>query len=192
MGRPPTPSAVKALRGTLRPDRMNADEPQPAPASPRPRRGLSREARIWHQRITRALQALRVLAGADALVVEITARAGGEYDQHAAILDRDGYTYTTTNTVTGSVLQRPRPEVRLAQDAWKRTLAGLVQLGLSPVMRTRLHVLPDPDHPSRWVGRIKAPDPIEQLRRRRRRREATTDPVASYRALKPRPGPRDA
>ena len=51
----------------------------------------------------------------------------------------EGSTYETV-TRSGTVLYRPRPEVRLAADAWSRALRALVELGLTPRSRGRVEV----------------------------------------------------
>lgn len=67
-GRPPTPTAVKKLRGETRPSRINADEPQPKiGADPPP--WLTKAARKVWERLAPVLTETQVLTQADAIAL---------------------------------------------------------------------------------------------------------------------------
>ena len=130
MGRPRTPDSLKRLRGTWRPDR-DGKAPQPRPTRPRLSPGLPGDVKAWSERLIRLLRPLRVLTTSDGPIVEATAWALADHARLAADARANGLTYSTT-TPTGSVMHRQRPEVMLMVDAWRRGLAGLQALGLSP------------------------------------------------------------
>ena len=51
----------------------------------------------------------------------------------------DGMTYEAT-TQSGSISHRPRPEVAIASDAWRRAAMALAALGLTPRSRDTVEV----------------------------------------------------
>ena len=59
-----------------------------------------------------------------ALVLHCSSPARGSM----AVLAAEGSTYETT-TQAGSILHRPRPEVAIASDAWRRAAQALGALG---------------------------------------------------------------
>lgn len=140
-GRPPLPTHLKVLRGTLRGDRVNRLEPRPRLGVPPPTQELSDAVRPIRQRLARILTKLRVGSEADGLAVDLVAMAVAECFHLTRRIERSGMSYRT-RTASGSTMYRQRPEVPLAADAWRRALAGLVQLGLTPSSRTRVAAVP--------------------------------------------------
>ena len=69
-GTKPTPTALKKLRGTARPDRVNANEPKPrVPAkTPRVPRHLNDRAKKYWRREAKKLHAVGILTEVDLLV----------------------------------------------------------------------------------------------------------------------------
>jgi P27 family predicted phage terminase small subunit len=155
-GPPRTPTPIKAARGTLRTDRTNPREPTPEPGKPTPRR-LALHIRREYDGLVRVLQPLKVLSPAYVRVIELTAQALAECWQLDAAIARHGHTYEAT-TEAGSTMIRPRPEVRLRADAWRRAHDGLQQLGLTPAA----------------IGKVSALGPT-----------AAKDPVAQFKAQRP-------
>lgn len=77
-------------------------------------------------------------------------------------------TYETT-TPTGSVMFRTRPEVALANDAWRRATVMLQQFGLTPASRPKVDARP-PDVPgSRWAGLLGKRDSVAAFQAKRAR-----------------------
>jgi phage terminase small subunit len=158
------PTRMKALKGTLRGDRANAREPRPELGKPRPSRELALDVRREFDELVRLLAPLGVLTVVDGLALELGAVALAEYWWHEAVIREKGATYETT-TPAGSTMIRPRPEVPLAADAWRRASAMLREYGLTAVSRARVEAAP-PDRPdSRWAGLLG--DPIAAFRRQR-------------------------
>jgi P27 family predicted phage terminase small subunit len=158
------PTATKQLRGTLRPGRANAREPQPTPGVPRPSRELGLDVQREFKKLARRLRPLRVAASSDGLALELAASVMAEYWRYEETIQKLGATYET-KTPQGSVMIRPRPEVALAADAWRRAAAMLAAFGLTPVARSRVETLPSDPASSRWAGLLN--DPLERMLRRR-------------------------
>jgi len=89
-----------------------------------------------------------LLTRADETILELTAAALAEYHQAVRVLVEQGASYEC-KTATGSVMRRARPEQAIADQAWRRAVAGIRELGLSPAARTRIDVEPpaQPPHP---------------------------------------------
>ena len=79
---------------------------------------------------------LGLLTPVDQDALELLVRAYVEYHRAQSTLERCGATYTI-RTASGRVI-RPRPEVAIASEAWKRTLRALTEFGLTPASRVRL------------------------------------------------------
>lgn len=139
MGRNRVPESIKLVRGTFRPDRANRQKPRPAPGVSAPRRSLPVGVRFHFRRLVRLCQPDGTLGRPDVVLVEQTARALDECEACERVITERGRTYEAV-TEAGSVMIRVRPEVPMAADAWRRALAGLVQLGLSPVAREKVKV----------------------------------------------------
>jgi P27 family predicted phage terminase small subunit len=136
------PTAVKARRGTLRPDRMNPREPRPELGVPKPRRGLPADVRATYRRLAAILKPLHVVTLADGPALELLAGAIAEHDRAAAVIGAVGATYECPTSV-GAVLHRVRPEVALAADAWRRAAVLLAGFGLTPASRSKVEAQPD-------------------------------------------------
>lgn len=152
-GRRPLPANVHTLRGTSS-DTAIPTAPKPRPATPAMPKHLTPGARVAWRELVAALRHLRVLTHADRTVLEIASEALAEYRAARHVLDAEGATYSTT-TPTGSVMHRPRPEVSMAADAWRRTKGALVELGLTPAARTRVTVASEPRGPNPFERRGK-------------------------------------
>ena len=67
-------------------------------------------------------------------VLWLTAQALAEVDHYTGSLDVEGYVYISGKRG----MRRPHPAVQLRDAAWRRALAGLRTLGLSPTDRHRV------------------------------------------------------
>ncbi len=136
-GRRPLPTAVKRVSGTLRRDRANLLEPRPpldVPACPTFLNAIGRAK--WRE-LSEVLTEMRVMTKADASALAQVCDAWAFYRRNRAIIDRRGATFTV-RTESGSVV-RPRPEVAMMQDAWRRYWTGLADFGLTPAGRPKVH-----------------------------------------------------
>ncbi len=140
MGRRPRPTALKILEGNPGKRKLGRGEPVlPAAVPPCPKhiRGFARAA--W-QRIGAQLARMHVATHVDQDALELLVSAYADYRTAAAVIARRGRTYTIT-TASGRVV-RPRPEVAIAQDAWRRVRLMLLEFGLTPAARTRVEIEP--------------------------------------------------
>ena len=147
-GRPAKPTALKALQGTARPDRINPHEPQPpviVEAHP-PAWLKGRGRKAWRE-LAGMLGDMRILTVPDQPALSLLCDAYGEYIEARAVVQREGMTYES-KTMNGSIVRR-RPEVEIAADAWRRTAAMLQQFGLTPSARAKVSAAPEgvPDDP---------------------------------------------
>lgn len=155
-GRPPKPTALKLVQGTARPDRVNDDEPKPDQGMPKVPSWLSPAARRHWRTIAPLLADMQVLTVADGTALGLLADVLAEWVEARAVVRKLGMVYESRtlkahsqradadeeefDPTALSVMIRQRPEVAIAQDAWKRARAMLADFGLNPSARSRLHV----------------------------------------------------
>ena len=138
------PTAMKALAGTLRPDRVNAREPHPKVGTSRPRPGMQPAVRVMYLYLVRLLRRMPgVMCVTDVVQVELAASALVEYRTAQAVVLEKGATYEAT-TEAGATMHRARPEVAIAADAWRRAHNALQCLGLSPTSRPKVEGIAPP------------------------------------------------
>jgi P27 family predicted phage terminase small subunit len=147
------PTALKVLEGTYRPDRSRR-EPRPPAGIPEAPAWLGEQARETWAELAPVLESMRVLTSADRLALALASDAVAEYQAARAVVAKEGATYRTI-TEGGSVLFRQRPEVAVAQDAWRRGLRALTEFGLTPASRGRIDV-----GPGDAAG---GPDPVDEF-----------------------------
>lgn len=85
------------------------------------------------------LSRLKLLTEADEDALAFLADAYAEYIECRGVIRKKGRTYSTV-TLTGGEMVRPRPEVMMAADAWRRVHRMLVEFGLTPSSRARVSV----------------------------------------------------
>jgi P27 family predicted phage terminase small subunit len=158
------PTVTKRLRGTLRKDRVNMNEPTPPRGAPKPARNLPLAVHSWRRRLVTLLTPMNVLTHADGPALELLAFALAEYDLNARVLLEQGASYEC-KTESGAVMQRARPEQAIAADAWRRAAQMLAAFGLTPASRSKIETLPTTGG-SKWAGLLPG-DPAERLRGRR-------------------------
>jgi P27 family predicted phage terminase small subunit len=146
-GRPPLPTKLKALRGTLRQHRVNKAEPTPKPGAPSRPATLPVSARPAWRWLVRLLTSMKILTHVDGPAVLLAACRLTDYETLSRDLEANGRTYSTTTT-TGSTMLRQRPEVALRDAAWRDAMAALVQLGLTPSSRSRVRKVGHPETPA--------------------------------------------
>ena len=136
-GRPPLPTKLKQLRGTLRQHRVNKAEPMPAAGAPSMPPTLPTSARPAWRWLVRLLTSMKIITRVDGPALLLGACRLTDYHELSRDLETHGRTYSTTTT-TGSTMLRQRPEVALRDAAWRDAMAALVQLGLTPSARSRV------------------------------------------------------
>jgi P27 family predicted phage terminase small subunit len=138
MGRPRTPTRLKVLQGTTRPDRANPGEPKPPPAKAREAAPawLRPTSRPWWNRIRPLLVQMQVMTGADPVALGLLCDALADYMTARDVIRKLGATYETEGDA-GKML-RQRPEVYIAADAWRRAKLMLTEFGLTPASRAKV------------------------------------------------------
>lgn len=133
----PKPTAIKALRGTLRPDRMNRAEPTPVVASGKPPAWLKGPARRNWLRLAPMLTRLGVLTEADEDMLAQLCTALAETVTCTRVVETFGPTYETTNRL-GERMVKARPEVAMRAEARRAALLYAGRFGLTPADRGRI------------------------------------------------------
>lgn len=83
------------------------------------------------------LEEMGVLTTADPHALAMLCDAYAEYLECRQIVTNVGRTYTTT-TQQGDTMIRPRPEVAMASDAWRRVQRMLTEFGMTPSSRSKV------------------------------------------------------
>lgn len=150
-GRPPKPTRLKLLQGAR--VRGRKAEPKPVIGVPvMPDHLTDYAAAEWHRQIPLLTQ-MRVLTLADIGALEILCMAYAEYREANDEL-KHGTTYETT-TQAGDVMIRPRPEVMMRSDAFRRYRALLVEFGLTPSARAKVSTADDGEKESAFASYMK-------------------------------------
>lgn len=143
-GRPPKPTALKLLQGTLRPNRTNDREPIPPGGIARMPEWLSDDARKWWRSIAPMLRQMNVLTVADTHALALLCDAYAEYLEARQVIRDEGMTYES-HGARGGFMIRQRPEVAIAADAFRRLDHMLGQFGMTPGMRSKVIAKPKDD-----------------------------------------------
>ena len=143
MARPRTPTALKVVGGTNRPDRANHLEPEPRllaldeldpPAHLDPR-----SAAVWDE-LAPMLRRLQVLTEADLIAFEMLCDAVADY-RYARIVRGDEFVLISPRTGAEMISQW----FLSASIASKRAEAFMSKFGMDPVSRSRVMVQPQGD-----------------------------------------------
>ncbi len=137
-GRPAKPRALKILEGNPGKRALPKNEPLPDEATgeiPAWLKGRGRRAWKW---LAPMLTRLKLLTEADEDALALLADAYAEYIECRAVVRKEGRTYEL-ETKFGSMI-RPRPEVGMAADAWRRVHRMLTEFGLTPSSRSRIQI----------------------------------------------------
>jgi P27 family predicted phage terminase small subunit len=156
IGRPPLPTSVKVLRGTIERSRLNPNEPKPpllgrSPVIPPEVRADPRALLAWRQ-IVPQLRKLHLLTTVDVHALSRYAIAVARWQQAEAVLQAEGLVYPVLDRKGRPKCWRARPEVAISRDYMR--LAGTIaaEFGLTPATRSRIHtVAPQLEKNSFWT-----------------------------------------
>ena len=155
MARPRKPTPLKMLHGTNRPDRANPAEPMPAKLSERmpPPDWLGDRGRKAWADLLPVLRKMGVLTTADPMAFALLCDALGEYIEARAWVQEHEDVYEVAGK-DGALTWRKRPEVEIAQDAWRRAKTMLTEFGLTPAARSRVTGTPgeEADPLAEWAA----------------------------------------
>lgn len=136
----PTPTHLKVVKGTQRKDRSNADEPKPDPTTPIPPAWLSDEAKVQWGRFAVVLEQMGVLTIADGAALERLVLCYLEVKKLEEAVAADGHTYRTKST-QGEEVVKANPAVAMLSSADTRLRQMLIEFGLTPAARTKVHTV---------------------------------------------------
>jgi P27 family predicted phage terminase small subunit len=139
----PKPTHLKVLEGNKGKRAINKREPQPRRELPSCPAHLSDEAKVAWGRMSVLLDRMGVLTEADAYALERGCAVYAEILAYQELVEQEGATYKTTSTQGGTVI-KANPAVAMLADADRRFKAWLVEFGLTPAARSKVHVQ-DPD-----------------------------------------------
>lgn len=127
---------MKVLRGNPGKRRLNEGEPQPSAELPTRPEWLMPEGKREWTRVARELQSLGLLTKVDRAALASYCQWWAVFVAAQNVLkDPMRWTFTTANGYTQQV-----PEVGIAKMASSQVRAFLIEFGLTPASRSRLHV----------------------------------------------------
>ncbi len=161
-GRPRVPDALKRLRGTLQPCRMNPNAPQPELEIPDCPKHLSDDARAEWDEIAPQLHKLGLLSLIDKSALASYCDSYGRWVQACRRINRDGLIVTEIGS-TGQETKKANPAIKIAQTEKVLMRQLLIEFGMTPAARSRVDAKPPPD-PNPFANL----DPAEELRARKK------------------------
>lgn len=151
-GRRPKPTALKLVAGNPGKRAINKREPKPKRLSPSCPAYLGDEAKVAWGRLCVLLDRMGVLTEADSLALERLCDCYSEILECRELIARQGriYSSVTTRTIdeSGEVnttveevksLLKANPAVAMLGDADRRFKSYLVEFGLTPAARSKVH-----------------------------------------------------
>jgi P27 family predicted phage terminase small subunit len=148
-GRKPQPSALRVLRGNPGRRPLPPDEPTPEPTvNAAPPEWLDEEAKAeWH-RLAPMLERLGVLTESDTGALTAYCEAWATWKGATQKIRQFGMVIKGRNEIP-----MQSPYVRIAHNALIQMRGLLVEFGLTPSSRARVHAVKKPDAPvSKWAG----------------------------------------
>ena len=145
MGRMPTPTAIKVLRGNPGKRALPKGEPRPAPAArvPSAPRWLSEEARAEWKRLAPRLHAVGLLTEVDTQALGLLCEAFAQYVAAKGIVDREGLLLVSEK---GNAYQHPA--AGLMTQARGELMKWAREFGMTPAARSRISVQAADDAPT--------------------------------------------
>lgn len=152
-GRKPEPSALKLLRGLPGKRALSPDEPKPsALAGVPPPDWLDPEAADEWRRLAPMLERLGILTETDTQALSAYCEAWATWKQATQKIRQFGM---VINGKDGD-LPVVSPYVKIAEKAFAQVKGMLIEFGMTPSSRTRVHVAkPEAAQMSKWAGILK-------------------------------------
>ncbi|MCP4589577.1 MAG: phage terminase small subunit P27 family [bacterium] len=136
-GRRPTSNRLKALRGSEK--RYLRNSPKPESGTPTCPTWLGREAKAEWRRVMPELTRLGMVCGLDRGVLVTYCQTWALWREAVAVIAKEGITNQTNDG-----LRKRHPACAIASDASKTLLRLAGELGLTPLSRQRLDLVPEP------------------------------------------------
>lgn len=135
-GRKPKPTKLKLLQGNPGKRPLNDAEPQPATGAPRCPSWLDSVAKAKWKNVAPELERIGVLTKIDGAALAAYCKNYSRWVAAEKVLTKLGTTYES-ETATGKII-RPRPDLKIAEEAMRQMRAFATEFGLTPSSRSRL------------------------------------------------------
>lgn len=148
-GRKAEPSALKLLRGLPGKRALPADEPKPSPLSDaQPPDWLDDEAKIEWRRLAPILERLGVLTETDTGALTTYCEAWATWKGATQKIRQFGM------VIKGKDGDLPivSPYVKIAEKAFAQVKGMLIEFGMTPSSRTKVHAVKPEQKVSKWAG----------------------------------------
>lgn len=146
LSRRPTPTALKLVAGNPGKRAINKREPKPTRRLPACPRHLTKSAKLAWTKLAALLDRMGVITEADGFALERLCSCYAEILECRELITEHGAAYTTTSTA-GERTLRANPVVAMLGDADRRFRAYLLEFGLTPAARSKVHRLDGADEP---------------------------------------------
>jgi P27 family predicted phage terminase small subunit len=143
-GRRPKPTTLKLVAGNAGKRKINKKEPKPKRIIPSCPAHLDDEGKIAWGRLTVLLDRMGVLTEADGAALERLCDCYADILECRTLIRRDGRTYKVL-TQTGEILIKGNPAVTQLRAADAQFKSYLIEFGLTPAARSKIHATPDDD-----------------------------------------------
>ena len=136
-GRKPKPTHLKVIKGTLKQERVNLDEPKVRAARPPAPRHLSERAQTYWKEVSGMLYDMGVLGQVDVSSLEALCCAYTDFREAIETLEREEH-YIRSTTPSGGTIIRAHPAFAQKSDADRRLRHWLTEFGMTPSSRSRI------------------------------------------------------
>ena len=143
-GRRPKPTALKLVEGNPGKRKINKAEPKPARSIPSCPAHLSDSGKVAWGRLSVLLDRMGVLTDADGAALERLCDCYTDILECRELIKQDGRTYKTL-TAQGDTLIKGNPAVAQLRAADAQFKSYLIEFGLTPAARSKVHATPDED-----------------------------------------------
>ena len=143
-GRRPKPTVLKLVEGNPGKRKINKAEPKPARSIPSCPAHLSDSGKVAWGRLTVLLDRMGVLTEADSAALERLCDCYSDVLTCREALAVDGWTYKTTDA-QGNTLIKGNPAAAQLRAADSQFKSYLIEFGLTPAARSKVHATPDDD-----------------------------------------------
>lgn len=137
-GRRPKPTALRLVEGNPGKRAINKKEPKPRKEIPACPAHLPDVAKVAWGKLCVILDRMGVLTEADAMALERAVGCYAELMAYQELVAADGATYKTVSTA-GETVIKGNPAVAMLSDADRRFKSYLVEFGLTPAARSKVH-----------------------------------------------------
>ena len=144
-GRRPTPTHLKIVAGNPGKRALNKTEPKPRREIPSCPAHLADSGKVAWGRLSLILDRMGVMTEADGAALERLCDCYTDILECRILIERDGRTYSVT-TQSGDTLIKANPAVAQLRAADAQFKSYLVEFGLTPAARSKVHSTAEDDN----------------------------------------------